>query len=643
MSFDMDLESVLKATVLEALLEKATCAQNKHPNLDAIGAFSRIIIQEPETVATAVKMILFKMQSSVEWEAFQAIILLESCMENGSALFLGEVGKFRFLNELIKLVSPKYLGNSTPTLIKNKIIDLLKLWCVKYPNETKIKEAFEMLKKQGVLVKTSTELENGLFSSPAALMSYPRAEAFEDDEKSKTLQKLLRSNKPNDLKAANHLIKTMVKEKEDKEDMRLIANNAKLLSEMLNNITADSSSQDIELIKELKETCTNMKPTLSYLISCYSKTTRDSVELIELNDLMNDTLQLYNDKMSLLNKPSSSNTPCKIQTSSSPPTLLDFSSPIENNAQAISPSPSRAPETQMLEKDASKSTADTLEEIFNQTVWAMDNFSIKKPDVVEESRESGVSNPTKLFQDLNALGKSYLETNSSSMNSDKLNEKIESMNISCGETLVNGKINDVVDDSFSNDDKLLTDEDLAVDPNCNSNDTASIDWNVSIKDDVSPLEPKPTPSVNHIVTVEPLQDVSVPLVEIKIGSNEKQTVMLDRDGINVYIQLTDNKPREDVSVFLVMCNSQRTESISNFLFQPVISKDCRLKLQPPTKCELPPYNPYLPAETIVQIMLIAAPNKDFIPLKFVVSYNLKDEMITEMGEVEVLPLKQSYL
>lgn len=61
--------------------------------------------------------------------------------------------------------------------------------------------------------------------------------------------------------------------------MKLIANNAKLLSEMLNNITADSSSQDVELIKELKETCTNMKPTLSYLISCYSKTTRDSGNL----------------------------------------------------------------------------------------------------------------------------------------------------------------------------------------------------------------------------------------------------------------------------------------------------------------------------------------------------------------------------
>lgn len=110
--------------------------------------------------------------------------------------------------------------------------------------------------------------------------------------------------------------------------------------------------------------------------------------------------------------------------------------------------------------------------------------------------------------------------------------------------------------------------------------------------------------------------------------------MDDRDGIYVYIQLTENKPREDVSVFLVLCTSKRTETISNFLFQPVISKvcyffrlffssvssallmtrtislqDCRLKLQPPSKCELPPYNPYIPAETIVQIMLIATPSQ----------------------------------
>lgn len=74
-------------------------------------------------------------------------------MASNSDLFLDEVGKFRFLNELIKVVSPKYLGNSTPSPIKTKIIELLKNWSHRYPKETKIKEAYDMLLNQGVVVR----------------------------------------------------------------------------------------------------------------------------------------------------------------------------------------------------------------------------------------------------------------------------------------------------------------------------------------------------------------------------------------------------------------------------------------------------------------------------------------------------------
>ena len=65
--------------------------------------------------------------------------------------FHAEVGKFRFLNEMIKLVSPKYLGKTTPSPVQDKILTLLYSWTTEYPKEIKIKEAFEMLKKQGVV------------------------------------------------------------------------------------------------------------------------------------------------------------------------------------------------------------------------------------------------------------------------------------------------------------------------------------------------------------------------------------------------------------------------------------------------------------------------------------------------------------
>lgn len=124
--------------------------------------------------------------------------------------FQSEVGKFRFLNEMIKLVSPKYLGSQTPPLVRVKVLQLLQVWTDDYPRETKIKEAYDMLKKQGVVVEVSSvpkPVESVTTARPSKANSI-----FDNDERSRLLQKLLQSKNPDDLQAANRLIKTMVKE-----------------------------------------------------------------------------------------------------------------------------------------------------------------------------------------------------------------------------------------------------------------------------------------------------------------------------------------------------------------------------------------------------------------------------------------------
>lgn len=50
------------------------------------------------------------------------------------------------------LLSPwslKYLGSRTSEKVKNKILELLYSWTVGLPEEVKIAEAYQMLKKQG--------------------------------------------------------------------------------------------------------------------------------------------------------------------------------------------------------------------------------------------------------------------------------------------------------------------------------------------------------------------------------------------------------------------------------------------------------------------------------------------------------------
>ena len=46
--------------------------------------------------------------------------VLDVCVQKCDSRFHQEIGKFRFLNEMIKIVSPKYLGNLTTDNVKNK-------------------------------------------------------------------------------------------------------------------------------------------------------------------------------------------------------------------------------------------------------------------------------------------------------------------------------------------------------------------------------------------------------------------------------------------------------------------------------------------------------------------------------------------
>lgn len=53
------------------------------------------------------------------------------------------------LREVPFCVSLKYLGSRTSEKVKNKILELLYSWTVGLPEEVKIAEAYQMLKKQG--------------------------------------------------------------------------------------------------------------------------------------------------------------------------------------------------------------------------------------------------------------------------------------------------------------------------------------------------------------------------------------------------------------------------------------------------------------------------------------------------------------
>lgn len=294
------MEHEMEPETLEARINRATNPLNKELNWASINSFCEQLNEDFEGPPLATRLLAHKIQSPQEWEAIQALTVLETCMKSCGRRFHDEVGKFRFLNELIKVVSPKYQGSRTSEKVKNKVLELLYSWTVSLPEEVKIAEAYQMLKKQGI-VKSDPKLpDDAIFPLPPPR---PKNVIFEDEEKSKMLARLLKSSHPEDLRAANKLIKEMVQEDQkrmEKISKRVSAieevnNNVKLLTEMVMSHSqggaAAHSSED--LMKELYQRCERMRPTLFRLASDTEDNDEALAEILQANDNLTQVINLY--------------------------------------------------------------------------------------------------------------------------------------------------------------------------------------------------------------------------------------------------------------------------------------------------------------------------------------------------------------
>ncbi|KAG7239252.1 hypothetical protein INR49_029393 [Caranx melampygus] len=285
---------------LESWLNKATNPSNRQEDWEYIMGFCDQINKELEGPQISVRLLAHKIQSPQEWEAIQALTVLEACMKNCGRRFHNEVGKFRFLNELIKVVSPKYLGDKVSEKVKTKVIQMLYSWTVSLPDEAKICEAYQMLKSQGIVsLDPEIPLDATLLPSPSPR---PKNPVFDDEKKSKRLSELLKSKKPEDLQEANQLIKNMVKEDEvrtqkvtqQKNTLEAVNNSVKLLNEMLAHFTPEESTDgDKELIRELYGDCDKLRQKVFQLATETEDNDSSLGDILQANDDLSQVINSY--------------------------------------------------------------------------------------------------------------------------------------------------------------------------------------------------------------------------------------------------------------------------------------------------------------------------------------------------------------
>ncbi|XP_070150457.1 ADP-ribosylation factor-binding protein GGA1 [Polyergus mexicanus] len=664
-------------TSLEALIQRATNSQNQKPDIAAIEAFCVMLTKESEGVQIGTKLLATHIQSLNESEALQALSLLDTCMKRCGPLFHAEIGKFRFLNEMIKLVSPKYLGTRTTASVRQKVLQLLYTWIREYPRESKIKEAYEMLKKQGVIEEDAAFIMANNEESQKS--SKIKNNIFENEEMSRHLRKLLHSKDPYDLQTANRLIKVMVKEDEERlqlnsrrsMELESVHNNVKLLSEMLDSYNRnETSTEDLELMKELHQACERLKPILLRLASETQGDVEMLADVLTASDELNQVFEKYTSVIVLGQSPKSYATESSKPSFNNGSSLLDLSSPTE--------SVSCESTTQSTTSTNHRSDMDMLGDIFSvlekpvksDTNFLMPNAIMQpisispmnKKNEVTNIGEEKIDSKAKALEELNELGETLLKQSLSGTIARSSQGKVNSNIIKTQSTSDSVRKQNWSHESSNNISQHIITEhpdtkkcesnsnfDISTSSNSSKiNATADLSCNKSINSENAETEIQQQAEVTQLLNgastiadaelgIKPLTDITVNLEDIKPGINPPLTVIEERNGISVVLHFTQDSPRPNVSVVVITTMSKNAKPLNNYLFQAVVPKKCKCRLQPPSGTNLPAHNPFLPPSAITQIMLIANPFKEPVYLKFMLSYMMDDETFTEMGEVDRLP------
>ncbi|XP_072299539.1 ADP-ribosylation factor-binding protein GGA3 [Eucyclogobius newberryi] len=681
---------------LESWLNKATHPTNRQEDWEYIIGFCDQIDRELEGPQIAVTLLVHKIHSPQEWEALQALTVLEACMKNCGRRFHNEVGKYRFLNELIKVVSPKYMGDTAPEKVKTKIVAMLYSWTVAFPDESKIAEAYQTLKKQG-LVPDDPEvpLDRTLIPSPPTRPKHP---VFDNEDMGKLLAELLRSKNPEDLQEANRLIKSMVKEDEvrvQKVTNRLhtleeVSINVKLLTEMLSHYNKENSSDsDKEIIKELYERCDKLRRAAFKMATESEDNDTNLGDILQASDDLSRVISSYKKIVEGLSiygdteDPQSKACHCENAETDTLIDLAESDTPSPPHPAALFPQPPNPFSTHAMVAPVPVLTPPPIQ--------VGDSLASQTCSPSHTLRDKASGSLSFLDDELLFLGLNdppTTQSNQSKTNLFEVSQQWSSLQTpaSGADLFGGGTYSHPAPASTEVSHSLQNLQDLAMVGLSGNSLTRGSSFGLptaapsfvsahsspssaSLLKSTMPGSPALSQTKLHSLSSAPgspqflpmspghpslqgspargadisLSNVYIPLEAIR-PSKVLPVTAYDKDGVRVLINFASNCPpgRSDVLVMVVSMLNTAPLPVHNVVLQAAVPKSMKVKLQPPSGAELAPFNPILPPVSITQIMLLANPSRDKVRLRYKLAFTLGDRQCNEVGEVDQFPPPETW-
>ncbi|XP_037671188.1 ADP-ribosylation factor-binding protein GGA2 isoform X4 [Choloepus didactylus] len=579
-------ETSLNGSGLSGIKPQTQACQNR------IGQLSRISVNSP---TQAPWLLAHKIQSPQEKEALYALTVLEMCVNHCGEKFHSEVAKFRFLNELIKVLSPKYLGSWTTVKVKGRVIEILFSWTVWFPEDIKIRDAYQMLKKQGIIKQDPKLPVDKILPPPSP---WPKSSIFDaDEEKSKLLTQLLKSKHPEDLQAANRLIKNLVKEEQEKSEkvskrisaVEEVRSHVKVLQEMLSRYRQPGQAPpDQQALQVVYERCEKLRPTLFRLASDTTDDDDALAEILQANDLLTQGVLLYKQVME---------------------GRVTFGNTVTSSLGDI-----------------------PVSRVFHNPTGCMKNGSLIDLEVDDGSEQARTVAPSLLHQDLATLGITDAPVTNKVASQNCCKEKKNPtpttppsggvQSPSAERNLLDllspqpspGPLNYVPQKSIPKE----------VPPGTKSSPGWS--W------EAGPLASSPS-SQNT-----PLAQVFVPLEAVK-PSNLPPIIVYDRNGFRILLHFSETAApgHPEVQVLLLTMMSTAPQPVWDVMFQVAVPKSMRVKLQPASSSRLPAFSPLMPPAVISQMLLLDNPHKEPIRLRYKLTFNQGGQPFSEVGEVTDFP------
>uniref|UniRef100_A0A8C5AZN3 Golgi associated, gamma adaptin ear containing, ARF binding protein 3 n=1 Tax=Gadus morhua TaxID=8049 RepID=A0A8C5AZN3_GADMO len=580
---------------LESWLNKATHPTNRQEDWEYIIGFCDQINKELEGPQIAVKLLIHKIHSPQEWEASQGLT---------------------------------YMGDNVSEKVKAKTIEMLYSWTVAFPGEAKISEAYDTLRRQGlVTADPKLPLDKTLIPSPP---TRPKNPVFENEDMGKLLAELLRSKNPEDLQEANRLIKSMVKEDDARvqkvtkrvHTLEEVSINVKLLAEMLSHYDQEhSNDSDREIIKELYERCDKLRRATFKMATETEDNDMNLGEILQASDDLSRVINSYRKivegqrvngetediRPTTGNRPEGTSRVCE-----NTGTLIDLAGLDDeppDRQPAPLPPPVAYPDLPRLAATSGGGKALAVLSLLDDELLSLGGVSVL---LLTRCLLSPRFRKSLLYLAGQILGASFgmpaavsgQASNSSAM-AQVLHPGSPAVSQSKAQSL-------------------------------GSAPGSPLFHSMSPGHPPLPASPSRGPEVS-------LASVHVPLEAIR-PSKVLPLTAYDKDGMRVLLNFAADGPpgRPDVLVMVVSMLNTAPVAVQNMVLQAAVPKSMKVKLQPPSGTELAAFNPIFPPASITQIMLLANPAKEKVRLRYKLGFTLGEHQCNEAGEIDQFPPTETW-